>query len=101
MRSFPPSVWCCLLLLWCCWPAASAVLTGLSFSGGVYVQAGESKAGGGGAQGLVGKVEVSLAPLADGDAVLDSFDVTDETGKKAGKIRVRGEQGGRPGHGVF
>jgi hypothetical protein len=34
-------------------------------------------------------VEVCLGALADGEGLLDSFDVMDEHGKKAGKLRVR------------
>jgi Ca2+-binding EF-hand superfamily protein len=40
------------------------------------------------AEGLIGKAEVALAKLADGDNIVDALEVHDENGKKVGTIRV-------------
>lgn len=47
--------------------------------------AGESKNAG---EGLIGKAEVSVASLADGNAASETLDIVDENGKSAGRIRV-------------
>jgi hypothetical protein len=46
---------------------------------------GEAKA-----EGLVARVEVPIGRLADGESITDAFEMVNENGKSAGKLRVRG-----------